>query len=100
MVQPRLMSNAFLIKPTVMNFSSAAETPASHMHRTTTLDNRIQTFFNQQSGKELNLKGLTEFMDESFLQNHMSYVEYEEYHPIIDEIVFYVIEWYNNAEVK
>ena len=39
-------------------------------------------------------------MDESFLQNHMSYVEYEEYHPIIDEIVFYVIEWYNNAEVK
>ena len=41
MVQPRLMSNAFLIKPTVMNFSTAAETPASHMHRTTTLDNRI-----------------------------------------------------------
>lgn len=42
MVKPRpALLNFQMIRPSFMSFTQAAETPASHMHRTTSLDNRI-----------------------------------------------------------
>lgn len=36
-------------------------------------------------------------MDDSFLKSSMSYTEFEDYHPIIDELVFYMTQWHENA---
>lgn len=60
-----------LVQPVEMSFSTsplAAETPASHMHRTTSLDRSITSFFENQTGQELSLQSLTKFMDESLLR--------------------------------
>ena len=47
-------TNFGLIKPAMMTFSAtsvqAAETPASHMHRTMSLDRSISSFFEKQTG--------------------------------------------------
>ena len=69
---------------------AAAETPASHMHRTMSLDQGIQSFFERQTGEELSLTSLTKFMEESLLKGPMSFSDHKDYHPIIDELVFYV----------
>ena len=81
----------------LMAFSStasgtAAETPASFMHRTLSLERTVQSFYESQTGKkELSLDSLTSFMDEALLKNGpMSFSEHADYHPIIDELVFYV----------
>ena len=33
-------------------------------------------------------------MDESLLKGPLSYNDHKDYHPIIDELVFYVTQWY------
>ncbi len=38
------------------------------MHRTTSLDRSITSFFENQTGQELSLQSLTKFMDESLLR--------------------------------
>ena len=73
---------------------AAAETPASHMHRTMSLDQGIQSFFERQTGEELSISSLTKFMDESLLKGPMTFTEHQDYNPIIDELVFYVTQWY------
>ena len=70
---------------------SAAETPASHMHRMTGFDRGVESFYQRQTGKDLSLASLTSFMDDSLLRSGpMSYQQHQDYHPIIDELVFYV----------
>ena len=80
--------------------SQAAETPASHMQRTMSLDRSITSFFERQTGQELSLGSLTQFMDDSLLRGQLSYSEHQEYHPLIDELVFYVTQWHEMAESK
>jgi len=69
---------------------AAAETPASHMHRTMSLDRSIKSFFDNQASQGLTITSLTTFMDESLLRGPMSFAEHQDFHPIIDELVFYV----------
>ena len=80
--------------------AGAAETPASHMHRTMSLDSSIQSFYERQTGTELSLDSLTAFMAESMLRGPMSYQSHKDYHPIIDELVFYVNQWYEQQEAS
>ena len=90
-----------LFNTSLMAFSTttggaAAETPASFMHRTLSLERTVQSFYESQTGKkELSLESLTSFMDEALLKNGpMSFSEHTDYHPIIDELVFYVTQWH------
>ncbi len=39
-------------------------------------------------------------MDESLLKGPMSFSDTQEYHPIIDELVFYVTQWFEQASEK
>lgn len=39
-------------------------------------------------------------MDESLLRGPMSFAEHQEYHPIVDELVFYVTQWADQAADK
>jgi len=34
-------------------------------------------------------------MDDALLKGTMSFTEHQDYHPIIDELVFYVTQWYD-----
>jgi len=47
-------------------------------------------------GTELSLDSLTGFMEEFLLgRGPMSFESHKDYHPIIDELVFYVTQWYD-----
>lgn len=46
------------------------------------------------------MQSLTHFMDESLLRGQMSFSEHQEYHPIVDELVFYVTQWHETAAEK
>ena len=94
--------------PSFMNFSTlnqdkgiaAADTPATHMHRTMSLDDNIQSFFEKQTGQELSIQSLTKFMDDTLLRGTMTFTQHQDYHPIIDELVFYVTQWHDQASEK
>lgn len=64
------------------------------------LDKSVQSFFEKQTGQELSLDSLTKFMDESLLRGQMSFTEHQEYHPLVDELVFYVTQWHETAAAK
>ena len=64
------------------------------MHRTMALDRSITSFFEKQTGQELSIESLAKFMDESLIKGPMSFSEQSDYHPIIDELVFYVTQWF------
>ena len=64
------------------------------MHRTMSLDSTIQTFFEKQTGQELSIGSLINFMDEALMRGPMTFSQHQEYHPIVDELVFYVNQWY------
>ena len=70
------------------------------MHRTMSLDDNIQSFFEKQTGQELSIQSLTKFMDDTLLRGTMTFTEHQDYHPIIDELVFYVTQWYDQASEK
>ena len=82
MVKPKpLLAGLAMLRPTLMAFGtnprmSAADTPATHMHRTLALDKSITSFFEKQTGKALSLSALTRFMDESLLRGPMSFSEH------------------------
>ena len=39
-------------------------------------------------------------MDDTLLRGTMTFTEHQDYHPIIDELVFYVTQWYDQASEK
>ena len=39
-------------------------------------------------------------MDQTLMRGPMSYSEHQDYHPIVDELVFYVTQWYGDGEGK
>ena len=51
-----------------VNKSNAAETPATHMQRTMSLDRSVQSFYEKQTGQELTISSISKFMDESLLR--------------------------------
>ena len=98
MLANKPMTQFSLVRPSLMNFSQAAETPASQMHKMTSLDHKISTFFNQTNGQELTLSGLTEFMDD-ILKSFMNFSDFEDYQPIVEELNFYLYEWHQNGNI-
>ena len=66
-------------KPSLMTFASsernqaAADTPATHMHRTISLERSVLSFFERQTGRELSLASLTGFIEERLLRGPISF---------------------------
>ena len=47
----------------------------------------------------MTISSISKFMDESLLRgSSISFSQHQEYNPLIDELVFYVTQWYEQAD--
>ena len=41
----------------------------------------------------MSLENLTDFMNRSFIDRHMTFEEHQNFYPLIEELVFYAKQW-------